>query len=154
MFLVDTNVLSLGAPDRSSSPEVLVEWMRAHSKNLFMSTVSVTEISVGIAKLERIGAMSRAGHLGKWLDLVIHLYGDRMLPFDVPVARLAGKLLEQGRATGYSPGFADAAIAATAGSYGLTVLTRNLRHFIPFGIDVLDPLDTLPWLSDRSRNEI
>lgn len=150
MFLVDTNVLSLGAPDRPSSPEILVEWMREHSKNLFMSTISVTEISVGIDKLERIGAVSRAGRLGKWLDLVIHLYGDRVLPFDVSVARLAGKLLEQSRVTGHSPGFADAAIAATAGSHGLTVLTRNLRHFIPLGIDVLDPLDTLPWLSDRS----
>ncbi len=32
-----------------------------------------------------------------------------------------------------APGFADLAIAATAGSRDLTVLTRNLRHFAPLG---------------------
>lgn len=111
-----------------------------------MSAVSVTEISAGIAKLEQAGAVSRAANLGRWLDLVLHLYGDRVLPFDTPVARLTGELIGRTRAAGHAPGFADAAIAATAGSYGLTVLTRNLRHFIPLGVDVLDPLGTLPWL--------
>lgn len=146
MFLVDTNVLSLGAPGRLSSPNELLEWMRAHSENLFMSAVSVAEISAGIAKLERSGAEGRAASLGRWLDLVLHLYADRVLPLDAPVARLAGKLIEQTRAAGHAPGFADAAIAATAGSHGLTILTRNLRHFLPLGVDALDPLDTLPWI--------
>lgn len=111
-----------------------------------MSAVSVAEISAGISKLEQAGAQTRAANLGKWLDLLLHLYGKRVLPLDASTARLAGKLMARTRADGYSPGFADAAIAATAESHGLTVLTRNLRHFIPFGIDVLDPLDTLPPL--------
>ena len=117
-----------------------------HSDSLFMSAVSVAEISAGISELEQAGAQTKATGLGKWLDLLLHLYGERILPFDASTARLAGKLIAQTHAAGYSPGFADAAIAATAGIYGLTVLTRNLRHFIPFGIDVLDPLDTLPSL--------
>ena len=33
----------------------------------------------------------------------------------------------------------DALIAATALVHGLTVVTRNLRDFRPFGVAVLDP---------------
>jgi len=142
VYLMDTDVLSLGAPDRPDSSTL--RWMHVHSGSLFMSAVSVAEISTGITKLEQTGAKVRAANLGKWLDLVLHLYGERVLPFEASTARLAGRLIGRTRAAGYSPGFADAAVAATAGSYGLTVLTRNLRDFIPLGVDVLDPLDTLP----------
>ena len=33
----------------------------------------------------------------------------------------------------------DALIAATAAVHGLTVVTRNLRDFEPFGVPTLDP---------------
>ena len=38
----------------------------------------------------------------------------------------------------------DRASAATAGSHGLTVLTRNLRYFAPLGIPANDPFERLP----------
>ncbi len=34
---------------------------------------------------------------------------------------------------------ADLLIAATALEHGLTVVTRNVRHFEPAGVKVLDP---------------
>ena len=74
---------------------------------------------------------------------MLHLYGDRVLPFDVPAA-LAGELIDAARAAGRAPGFADIANAATAANRGLTVLTRNLRHFAPLGARAIDPFDTLP----------
>ena len=52
--------------------------------------------------------------------------------------------MDRVRATGRAPGFADMAIAATAASRSLTVLTRNLRHFAPLGAPAIDPFDTLP----------
>lgn len=52
--------------------------------------------------------------------------------------------MDKAREAGHSPGFADVAIAATAESQGLTVLTRNLRHFAPIGIAAIDPFQTLP----------
>jgi predicted nucleic acid-binding protein len=45
---------------------------------------------------------------------------------------------------GQTPGLADLAIAATARVHGLTVLTRNLRHFSFPGVPVHDPFDSLP----------
>ena len=148
MYLVDTNVLSLGAPGRregaTAPADSLADWLDARSDKLFLSTVTVTEIADGIAKLRRTGGLVRADRLDDWLDVVLHLYGDRVIPFDTPAARLAGLLMDRARATGQAPGFADLAIAATAGVHDLTVLTRNIRHFSPLDIPAINPFEALP----------
>ena len=144
MYLIDTNVLSVASPGGRERPVYLVDWMESHSEELFVSAVTVAEISDGIAKVRRTGSPSRAADLGDWLETVLHLYGSRVLPFDVAAARLAGELTDKARAAGQSPGFADIAIAATAGTRNLTILTRNLRHFTPLGVAVMDPYDGLP----------
>ena len=66
------------------------------------------------------------------------------MPFDTPAARRAGLLMGRARATGHAPGFADLAIAATAGVHDLSVITRNLRHFAPLDIPAHDPFRSLP----------
>ena len=144
MYLVDTNVLSMGAPGNRKGAAALAGWLDARSDDLFLSTVTVAEIGEGIAKLRRSGGLVRADRLDDWLNVVLHLYGDRVMPFDIPAARLAGLLMDRARATGQAPGFADLAIAATAGVHDLTVLTRNVRHFAPLDIPVINPLDSLP----------
>ena len=62
----------------------------------------------------------RADRLDDWLDVILHLYGDRVIPFDIPAARLAGLLMDRACTTGQAPGFADLATAATAGVRDLT----------------------------------
>ena len=143
MYLVDTNVVSAGAPSRLA-PAELVAWMDAHSALLFLSAVTVAEIEDGIAKLRREGATRKSDDLVIWLETVLHLYGDRILAFDMPTARIAGALSDQARGQGHAPGFADIIIAATAQNHGLTVLSRNVRHFVPLGVPVLDPFAALP----------
>ena len=144
VYLVDTNVLSIGAPNRRDAPTGWIHWMEAHSEALFLSTITVAEVRDGIAKMKRTGAAGRAARLRGWLDLVLHLYGNRVLPFDVAAARIAGRLLDRARASGRAPGFADIAIAATAESRELTVLTRNARDFAPLGARVVNPFEVLP----------
>ena len=144
MYLADTNVLSAGAPGRQERSPALHAWMDANSNGLFLSAVTVAEISDGIAKMRRTRSRSRAASLQDWLELVLHLYADRVLPFDVAAARVAGALTDRARAAGHAPGFADIAIAATAMNSDLTVLTRNLRHFQPLGIPAHDPFHSLP----------
>lgn len=89
MFLVDTNVLSMGAPARSEGAAALADWLDARSHELFLSAVTVAEISDGTARLRRTGALARAGRLDDWLDVVLHLYGGRVMPFDVDDHRLS-----------------------------------------------------------------
>nr|WP_232302642.1 PIN domain-containing protein [Elstera litoralis] len=97
-----------------------------------------------MAKLRRTGGIQRAAALGDWLETLLHFYSGRVLPFDIPVARVAGLLSDHALSQGQAPGLADIAIAATAQHHRLTVLTRNLRHFEPLGIAVVDPFVRLP----------
>jgi predicted nucleic acid-binding protein len=143
VYLVDTNVISAAAPARPVPP-ALVEWMDVHSTSLFLSAVTVAEIEDGIAKSQREGATRKSSDLASWLETVLHLYGDRILAFDAPTARIAGAIADRARGQGHAPGFADIIIAATAQRHGLTLLSRNLKHFEPFGVPVLDPFVALP----------
>jgi toxin FitB len=141
VYLVDTNVISAAAPSRPVSP-ALIEWM--DSASLFLSAVTIAEIEDGIAKSRREGATRKSADLSAWLETVLHLYGDRVLAFDVATARIAGSISDRARGAGQTPGFADIIIAATAQHHGLTMLSRNLRHFETFGVAVIDPFTRLP----------
>ena len=68
------------------------------------------------------------------LNQLLRLYGDRLLPVDVGVARRWGLLSAE---IGHDS--ADLLIAATALEHGLTVVTRNIRHFTPTGVWTLNP---------------
>lgn len=146
MYLVDTNVISAAAPSRPVPPGV-IEWMDLHSASLYLSAVTVAEIEDGIAKLRREGAARRSADLTAWLETVLHLYSDRILAFDAPTARIAGTMADRARGRSHAPGFADIIIAATAQRHALTILSRNLRHFEPLGVLVLDPFAKLPPIS-------
>jgi predicted nucleic acid-binding protein len=142
VYLVDTNVVSAGAPSKAGG--ALATWMDQHSDDLYMSAVSIAEIESGIARLRRQGARHRSDDLTAWLDTLLHLYQERVLPFDVAAARIAGALSDLARSQGHAPGFADVAIAATATCRGLTILTANVRHFEPLGVPFRNPFAELP----------
>jgi predicted nucleic acid-binding protein len=132
MFLVDTDVLS--ALRRRERNPAIVQWMSSkRSTDLYLSVVSVGEIERGIVRQERRDpAFARA--LAAWLDSVVRLYGERILAVDLSAARRWGRL---SGALGHES--ADLLIAATAIEHGLTVVTRNVRHFEPTGVPVLHP---------------
>ncbi len=143
-YLVDTNVISATVPSTAVRRTELMEWMDSHTSELFLSAVAIAEIADGIAKAKRVGAKQKASDPSAWLRTMLHLYGDRVLPFDSPTAEIAGALADLARGRGQSPGFADIAIAATARRHGLTILSRNVRHFAPMDVAVVDPLQKLP----------
>ena len=132
MYLIDTDVVSaLRRPERSPHP---VEWIsRQRTTDLYLSVISVGEIERGIARQQpRDSVHARA--LASWLDSVLALYGDRILPANLAVARRWGHLSD---AIGHRG--SDLLIAATALEHGLTVVTRNVRHFESTGVPVLNP---------------
>ena len=132
MFLVDTDVLS-ALRKRERNPNI-AQWMAAQrTADLYLSVVSVGEIERGIARQERRNS-AFARVLATWLDSVLALYGERILTVDLSTARRWGRLSD---AIGHES--ADLLIAATALEHGLTVVTRNVRHFEPTGVPVIDP---------------
>ena len=74
-----------------------------------------------------------------WLDRVLVLYGERILPFDLRTARRWGAL-----SAALGNDGADLMIAATALEHGLTVVTHNVSDFEPTRVAVLDPFSRRP----------
>ncbi len=132
MFLIDTMVLS-ELRLRQRDPGVVAWIGRQRQEDCFLSVVSIGEIERGIAR-QRTTDAGFALQLAGWLDQLLRLYGDRLLPVDVGVARRWGQLSAEIGHDG-----ADLLIAATALERGLTVVTRNLRHFTPTGVATLNP---------------
>lgn len=132
MVLLDTVVLS-ELRKRHRNPG-LVAWIGGQSDaDLFVSVITIGEIQRGIA-LQRPKDPDFATSLTQWLDRVLTTYAERIVPFDLGAARRWGRL---SAALGHDG--ADLMIAATALEHGLTVVTRNRRHFEPTGVPTLDP---------------
>ena len=135
MFLIDTDVLS-ALRKRKRHPEI-ARWIKAQrSADLYLSVMTVGEIERGIERQQRRDPV-HAHALAAWLDRLLALYGDRILAVDLSAARRWGRL---SHLIGHDG--ADLLIAATALEHGLTVVTRNVRHFEPTGVPVLDPSST------------
>lgn len=152
MYLLDTNVVSALSPARGAAREPLVGWLRSNTNTLHLSVVTIAELNAGVAKLRREKATRRADLIATWIDATLTLFADRVLGFGIDEARAAGELHDQARAAGLDPGFADIAIAATAKTHELAILTRNVRHFSAFGVPIFDPFGALPP-DDASDNQ-
>lgn len=138
-YLLDTSFLSELSPGRQALPDSLNVWVIETFSEFYLSTISVAEIAAGIAKLRRTDRGTKADAYEAWLTHTLALFGSRLLDLDQPAARKAGELGDLAISKGRHPGFADVAIAATAQSNGLIVLTRNLKHFVPLDVPCLDP---------------
>ncbi len=137
MFLVDTVILS-ELRRRQRNPLVVAWFERQRTTDLFISVISIGEIERGIERQRAIDP-GFADALALWLDRMLALYGERVLPFDLATARRWGTL-----SAVVGNDSADLMIAATALEHGLTVVTRNISDFEPNGVAVLDPFSRQP----------
>lgn len=137
-YLLDTDVLSFLSPGRVNVPERFEVWVEAQERagQIYLSAVSIHEIEKGIRLLEAKGSLQKARALEVWLRPLETRLADFVLPVDAEVARVSGALEAKAIAEGANPGASDAMIAGTAAFHGLTVVTRNLRHFRVFGVPV------------------
>ena len=132
MFLLDTVIVS-ELRKKSPNPKV-VRWIsNQRDEGLHLSVITLSEIERGIEK-RRPDDPVFADALAAWLESLTRLYADRILPVTANIARRWGRLSVQ---LGHDS--ADVLIAATALTHGLTVITRNVSHFQPTGVSVINP---------------
>lgn len=136
MYLLDTNVVSELRKRRSGKIDPTVEaWAGSVDQaDLYLSVISVMEIELGIARLERRDTR-QADVLRLWLhDKVMPAFAGRLLMVDAAIALRCARLhVPETRSE------RDAWIAATGLVHDLTVVTRNLSDFVGTGVPLIDP---------------
>lgn len=136
MYLLDTMVVS--EPTKARPDRRVEDWIQTKApEDVFVSVLSLGEVLFGI---RRLPYGSRRTRLAVWYrDALDPFYAERALPVDRVVADVWAGIRAQQKNTIPS---IDGLIAATALSHGLTVVTRNVRHFSALNVPVLNP-----WLA-------
>lgn len=125
-FLLDTNVIL--EPLKARPNAGVLAWLaEADEDSVFLSVITITELRYGI---ERLAAGRRRDRLDGWLrkDLRSRFDG-RILPVDVEIADICGRLVALSESLGHPIEARDAFIAATAEVHALTLVTRNASDF-------------------------
>ena len=134
MYLLDTNVVSELRKAKKADPRVRMWASSLPAASLYLSVISILELETGVLLIERRdwkqGLILRAWMAGH----VLPTFADRILAIDTAVAQRCGTLhIPDPRSD------RDALIAATALVHGLAVVTRNVGHFQPMGVAVVNP---------------
>ena len=141
MYLLDTNVLSemrKAARTKASSPRMdrrVEKWATTVSPTeLHLSVISILEMERGYHLLVRRDP-AQAEVIRTWVhNGLLPSFEGRILAVDLDVVRCCA-----GLSIPDPVDYRDSLIAATAMVHGMTVVTRNVRHFQPTGVALLNP---------------
>ncbi|GJM45215.1 MAG: ribonuclease VapC [Gemmatimonadota bacterium] len=133
--LLDTCVVS-EVRRTQGHPRVRERVEAIRSQNLFLSVVTLGEVTKGISLLDD-GAQKEA--LSRWLLMLEQDYAARILPIDVDTSRIWGEITARAQRRGRVVPACDGLIAATAIRHGLHVMTRNTADFQETGAMLINP---------------
>ena len=135
-FLLDTNIPSELTRPRPE-PQV-ADWLEAaDDSELFLSAITIGELHKGFVLQQDA---QRRLFLENWLLTELLPWCDgRIFPVTMAIAERWGKLEGTCQLKGTPLNTADGLIAATALEYGLTVVTRNVKHFAALGAPIFNP---------------
>jgi hypothetical protein len=132
-YLLDTNVVS-ALRVRGREPHVQAWAASIPVADQFVTALTIAEIERGVVAKERTDP-AQGAVLRRWLEEhVLPAFAGRVLPFDLPAARILATYPVPDQAP-----LDDALIAAIAQSTGMTIATRNARHFRPLGVSIVNP---------------
>jgi predicted nucleic acid-binding protein len=133
-FLVDTDLLSLLG--RKNAPAKLTNWIAENEREIFISVVSFAEIEFGVSHAP--GTHSQ--ELRAWFTELRRNLGPATEDLTEGVLVRWKELLAELKSKKRTLSCEDSLLAATALYHGHTVVTHNVRHFSPAGVNVYDPL--------------
>lgn len=132
-YLLDANVVS-ALRVRGREPQVQAWAAPIPVADQFVTALTIAEIERGVVAKERTDP-AQGAVLRQWLEEhVLPAFSGRVLPFDLPAARILATYPVPDQAP-----LDDALIAAIAQSNGMTIATRNTRHFEPLGVSLVNP---------------
>tara|TARA_A100001391_G_scaffold203129_1_gene194647 strand:+ start:121 stop:558 length:438 start_codon:yes stop_codon:yes gene_type:complete len=141
MMVLDTNVVSeLRKVGDGRADSNLVAWLTDKDAGQFyLSVISLMELEIGILRIARKDDVKGA-LLRRWMEERVRpTFAGRVLGVDEAVAlRCAHLHVPAPRSE------RDALIAATALEHGMSIVTRNVKDFIPTGVPLINPWEPRP----------
>jgi toxin FitB len=136
VIILDTNVLSALMRDRPDA--AVIAWLDEQpAESIWTTSITVLEVRTG---LELLRASRRRTQLEDAFDQLLRDDLDgRVLAFDTAAANAAGVAAAAAQRRGRSVEIRDCQIAGIAIARRATLATRNVRHFEPLGVTVVDP---------------
>lgn len=137
-YILDTNIVS--ELTRRRGKESVLSWLSAQDEDqTFLSVMTVAELRQGVALAP---SASRQNELSEWLyGILLARYEGRIISVSQPVAEAWGILSAKARVSGKPAAVIDCFIAATAAVHSKIIVTRNVRDFEPFGVEILNPFE-------------
>jgi hypothetical protein len=136
VIILDTNVVS--EPMKPDGNRGVQAWLDEQiAETLYITSVSVSELLLGIELLP--DGKRKEGLTAALRDLLVTLFGDRVLPFDLDAATMYAARISKARAAGRAISMADGQIAAIAAVHGFIVATRDTAPFVAAGVPVMSP---------------
>jgi toxin FitB len=139
-YLLDTNVAS--EPGKPSPDPACMAWLEAHTHESALSAITLAELRFGI---ERLADGKHKSQRRRDFEFMLADYTGRFFEFDGPAAVEWGRYAAELEAHFGSDWWKtydqrDTMLAAISREYGLTIATRNTKHF-PF-CKVINPFDS------------
>jgi predicted nucleic acid-binding protein len=138
VIILDTNVVS--EPMKPRGDPAVQAWLDDQlAETLFLTATSLSELLLGVELLP--DGQRKEGLSSALAELLEHLFGSRILPFDERAAAAFAPLIRRTRAAGQTLSTADAQIAAIATVHGFAVATRDTTPFAAAGVPIINPWD-------------
>ncbi|MFT5118915.1 MAG: putative nucleic acid-binding protein [Kiritimatiellia bacterium] len=136
MYLIDTNVISELRKKSKANSGVNRFFKQANKDKaaLFLSVITIGELRRGVDLIRHRGDIPQANKLATWLDTLSSEYTNSILDFTTTEALVWGHLRVP-----HPQNALDKQIAATALTYDLTLVTRNVKDFAGLGVELINP---------------
>jgi predicted nucleic acid-binding protein len=136
VIILDTNVVS--EPMKAGGDRRVRDWLdEQFAETLYLTSISLSELLLGVEVLP--DGKRKEGLATALTELLVQLFGQRILPFDQQAATVYATRVSRARASGRAISMADGQIAAIAAVHGFTVATRDTAPFTAAGVPVVNP---------------
>jgi predicted nucleic acid-binding protein len=122
-YLLDTDVVIAALKGKQPTEELV--YLGDQGAAAALSVITVFEIWEGIYGSKKVSIETGEQQFNQFVDK----YVEQLVPLDLEIAKIAGKLRAQLRRSGQVITDTDILIAATCIVNDLTLVTKNKRHF-------------------------
>jgi toxin FitB len=134
VIILDTNVWS--ALNRPAQHPQVVDWVAAHTDEIWLSTIVIAEIRLGI---ENPKAIAKRSDLSQWLSDIELAFVERTIPFDSASAHQFGVLVARRKMEKQEAKLLDIQLASQSIAHDCALATRNVRDFSWTGVKLINP---------------